>query len=61
MRKPKMTNIEELEILLATLTKEAKFYGLPLARISDIDNVRKTIKAIQTVRKEKSGTVPTRT
>ena len=56
-----MTNIEELEILLATLTKEAKFYGLPLARISDIDNVRKTIKAIQTVRKEKSGTVPTRT
>jgi len=54
-----MTNIEELEILLATLTKEAKSYGLPLARLSDIDNVRKTIRAVQTARKEKGRTVPT--
>jgi hypothetical protein len=54
-----MTNIEELEILLATLTKEAKSYGLPLARLSDIDNVRKTIRAVQVVRKEKSRSVPT--
>ena len=58
MRKPKMTNIEELEILLATLTKEAKSYGLPLARLSDIDNVRKTIRAVQMVRKEKSRSIP---
>ena len=49
-----MTNLEELQILLVTLVKEAKFYGLPNARISDIENVQKSIRAVEKSRVEKN-------
>jgi hypothetical protein len=50
----KMTNLEELQILLVTLVKEAKSYGLPNARISDIENVQKSIRAVEKSRVEKN-------
>jgi cell division ATPase FtsA len=42
----KYTDIEKLETLLMSLTKEAKSLGLPKARIDDIDTVKKAIKAV---------------
>lgn len=42
-----MADLENLRTLLSELKKEATKMGLPLARISDIDDLEKTIKLVE--------------
>lgn len=46
----KKTDLESLRVLLKDLEKEATKMGLPLARIRDIQDVRKTIELVENKR-----------
>lgn len=47
MRHPNRTDLKELRKTLAQLRKEAVHWGLPHARIADIDDLEKTITQLE--------------
>lgn len=47
MRHPNKTDLKTLREMLVQLRKEAVHWGLPNARIADIDGLEKTIKQLE--------------
>lgn len=50
MRHPNRVDLTELRKMLNQLRKEAVHWGLPNARISDIDSMEKVITALESKR-----------
>lgn len=47
MRHPNKTDLTELRKMLAQLRKEVVHWGLPHARLGDIDDMEKVIKLLE--------------